>query len=238
MNIHKSILFLLIFIISATFMSSDKTMSKNEPIAKTGLAQATTSQLYYPATASLPALDSFINSVMNGKATQVVGVYVPGTLALPTVQQPATQPNFVSREPETTTQFLAASRFQTIGFLAHNYLAGTHFFDLKMFQTVIVIYGNGKLGYYQIVDIQKYQALTPNSPHSDFVDLNGPVNNHLTAGDLFDRVYAKGDRVIFQTCILNNGEPSWGRMFIIATPMRLDTNLSISPSRSHFLNVF
>jgi hypothetical protein len=40
----------------------------------------------------------------------------------------------------------------------------------------------------------------------------------LTTEQMFNKAY-RGDRhVTFQTCIEANGEPSWGRLFVIATP--------------------
>jgi phage tail protein X len=41
----------------------------------------------------------------------------------------------------------------------------------------------------------------------------------LTATDLFNHVYATGDRLVLQTCIANHGQASWGRLFIIAQPV-------------------
>jgi hypothetical protein len=190
-----------------------------------------------PAT-DLPALNDFVQSVMNGNANQVVGVYVPGTVALPIIQQPRNDANFVSRDPEIITQFDAASRFKTIGLLAHNYLAGTHFYNMRMDQVVIVVYGNGRLSYYRISEVQQFQALTPNSPQSDFLDLGHPNSGTMSAGDLFNRMYTQGDRVVFQTCILANGDSSWGRMFVIATPLEAGSVMQQSPLRARFLTLF
>lgn len=181
------------------------------------------------APAASPALEAFAQSLVNGNTNQVVGVYVQGTLALPVLQQPNDNPNYVSTEDETVTQFAAANRFHTIGLLAHNYLAGTHFSNLKISDVVVVVYGNGDKKYYQVNKVERYQALSPTSPQSDFVDLNDGKNTRLTAGDVFSHVYTQGDQVVFQTCILNNGDPSWGRLFITAVPMRNQPTSYVSP---------
>lgn len=184
------------------------------------------------------ALNSFVQNIENGKREDVVGVFVPGTLALRIRQQPDNNANFVSTEPEIITQFNAASSFKTIGLLAHNYLAGTHFYDLKKDQTVIIVYGDGNLKYYKVNQIQRYQALTPTSPQSDFVDLNNTSEQRLSAGDVFQRIYTNGNQVVFQTCILNNGDPSWGRLFIIATPVENGPSTMAVPQHSRFFAFF
>lgn len=176
------------------------------------------------------ALNSFVQTVANGSPNQVVGVYVDNVLALPIVQQPSDNPNFVSTQPETITQFAAAGRFKTIGLLAHNYLAGTHFTDLQKDQVVTVVYGDGSLKYYRVSKVERYQALSPESPQSDFIDLNNGLNTRMSAGDVFGRIYTQGDVVVFQTCILNNGDPSWGRLFITATPIPAPVSYAVPAS--------
>jgi hypothetical protein len=178
-----------------------------------------------------PDLDSFAHSVLNGNANQVAGIYVSGVLALPVRQQPNDNPNFVSTDDGVVTQFAAASRFRTIGLLAHNYLAGTLFSNLKLSQVVSVIFGDGHMKTYRINKVERYQALSPTSPQSDFIDLNDGKNSRLTAGDVFQRIYTQGDSVVFQTCILNNGDPSWGRLFITAIPVETSPSTFVSPAR-------
>ncbi|MGD2252443.1 MAG: hypothetical protein PVF70_05940 [Anaerolineales bacterium] len=159
----------------------------------------------------------FIASVMNGNADQVVGVYVPGVLSLPIVQQPSGNSGFVSTKPAVVTQFGMAAKYGTIGLLAHNTLSGDAFFNLRSGQYVDIIYGDGAVKKYQIFEILQYQALSPNSPYSDFLDLaNG--NRRQSARDLFYQVYTGGDRVVFQTCIAANGVLTWGRHFVIGFP--------------------
>jgi hypothetical protein len=124
---------------------------------------------------------------------------------------------FVTREPNMTTQFALASKFGTVGLLAHNDLAGEQFSGIELDQFAILVYGDGHVEYYTISEVQKYQALSPNSTYSDFINLDNS-NERLTASDLFNRIYAPGGRLVLQTCIAGHGDPSWGRMFIVATP--------------------
>ena len=56
----------------------------------------------------LPSLNNFVDSLINGQSNTLRGVYVPGFLALPIVQQPRGNTGFVSEKPGTATQFQLA----------------------------------------------------------------------------------------------------------------------------------
>ena len=170
-----------------------------------------------PAAPQMPSSEAFIASVADGQAGVVRGVYVPGVLALPVRQQPADNPTYVSPEAGTATQFASAAALGVTGLLAHNYLAGAEFFKLAAGQDVLVVYGDGAVKLYRVTAIYRYQALDPYSPYSNFVDLS--TGEMKSVGEVFTQVYAGGDHVTFQTCIANNGNPSWGRLFVIATPV-------------------
>ena len=168
--------------------------------------------------AALPALDQFRLTLENGQPKLLVGIYVPGVMALSVSQQPAGQPGYVSSTPDTVTQFNLAAGFNTLGLLAHNSLAGKDFSKLAEQQEVILIYGDGSLKYYSVIETNRYQALNPYSPFSDFLNLDRP-GKKLSATQLFKRIYGPGNRLVFQTCIEANGNPSWGRLFITAVPI-------------------
>lgn len=180
------------------------------------------------------ALEEFVASVVNGDPNMVVGVYIPGVLARPVGQQPKDNAGFVTRESDKVTQFDLARRYGTVGILAHNDLAGAEFANIKLNSYAIVVYGDGRLDYYVVRAIEKYQALSPTSTDSDFVNLDGS-NELLSASKLFSRIYGAGDRLVLQTCILANGDPSWGRMFIIAPPATSQV-LSVVKETSFLLN--
>ena len=75
----------------------------------------------------LPSLNNFVDNLFNGQAKSARGVYVPGFMALPIVQQPSGNTGFVSEQPGTATQFQLAQRYGVLGLLAHNYLSGREF---------------------------------------------------------------------------------------------------------------
>lgn len=164
----------------------------------------------------LPNFSEFSNAVQDGRADLVRGVYVPNVLALPVVQQPYGSPGFVSRENEETTQFRMANSYGNIGLLAHNYLSGKSFFDLEVGNEVRLVYGDGKVETFIVAEVLRYQALQPHSVHSSFRDLK--TDEVLSVEKMFKRVYLGDRHVTFQTCIEQDGELSWGRLFVLAIP--------------------
>jgi hypothetical protein len=171
------------------------------------------------APAGMPALNDFAASVLNGNARQVVGVYVSGQFALPILQQPANNPAFVPAQLGVAAQFGMAADYNTIAFLAHNTLSGEEFFKLQRLDEVVVIYGDGSRQTYVVTNLAHYQALSPNSPYSNFVNLDQPGEPTLSAADVFTKIYMPGKRVVFQTCIRSGREASWGRLFVTAVPL-------------------
>ncbi len=168
---------------------------------------------------SLPTISHFVQSLQLSSSEKVTGVYIPNTFAFNVVQQPAGNPAYVSSAEDVITQFSMASNYGSIGLMAHNNLAGATFEKVIPGQTIVVIYGDGTLDYYHITAIEKYQALNPTSPYSQFVNLdtNGAV---MSAEDLFMHVYANAGTLVLQTCIANGNQASWGRMFILAEPIQ------------------
>jgi hypothetical protein len=165
---------------------------------------------------SLPSFSTFAESVQDGKADTLKGVYVSEVLALPVVQQPVGNPGFVSQSPNVVTEFGMANEVGNVGLLAHNHLAGQLFTNLNVGNEVKLVYGDGKVEYFIVTETLKYQALEPYSPYSEFRDLE--TDQSVTAVELFRQVY-RGDRhVTFQVCIEANGVDAWGRLFVIAQP--------------------
>lgn len=168
------------------------------------------------ASEDVPALISFVNQVKNGQAGELRGLYVPELLAIPVIQQPAGDHEFVSPRNNTVTQFGLASRYGSTGLLAHNYLAGQDFSLLEKNQKLHLVYGDGQVTTFVITEILQYQALEPDSTSSGFVGLED--NTLLTTAELFAQVYHGDGTVVLQTCISRDNDLSWGRLFVIAEP--------------------
>lgn len=181
--------------------------------------------LSYPVSAAskstagnpLPDFATFVEQVQSGEADVLRGVYVPEVLALPVSQQPAGQPHYVSSKDGEATQFSTASEYGNIGLLAHNHLSGDSFSQLAEGQEVRLVYGDGKVEYFIVTELLRFQALQPKSAWSQFRDVTD--DRVLSAGQMFDRVYSGGRHVTFQTCIRANGNWNWGRLFVLAMPL-------------------
>jgi hypothetical protein len=165
----------------------------------------------------VPSLPSFIESIKDGNANMVRGIYVEGLIAFPVIQQPYGNPGFVSSEASVVTQFSMASEVGNLGLLAHNHLAGATFSQLKPGDTIILVYGDGHTQGFVVEGLQQYKATDPLSPYSYFKDLSSDAS--LSALDLFNKVYRGDYHLTLQTCIDNEGNASWGRLFIIAKPI-------------------
>ena len=165
---------------------------------------------------STPNFTEFSQSVQNGRADLLTGVYVSKVMALPVVQQPYGYASFVSNNDGEATQFRMASQFGNVGLLAHNHLSGETFSQLAVGQEVRLVYGDGQVEYFVIAEVLRYQALQPTSPYSSFSNLD--KDEVLSAENMFKRVYFGERHVTFQTCIEAEGNLSWGRLFVIAIP--------------------
>lgn len=169
-----------------------------------------------PVAEQQSSFNDFVASVTNGKANKVAGVYVDGVLAYAVTGQNG-DAAYVTTNPAEVTQFGLAAQYGSTAFLAHNYLAGARFSQLSEGQIVTLVYGNGSTANYVIDAVRQFQALSPDSTQSRFVDLNS--GDELSASNLFYQMYNSDNSVVFQTCIANDGVSTWGRLFVIAVPL-------------------
>ncbi len=196
----------------------------NKQIQKTFVAFALLIGLVLPLRSAsaaggeaLPAFSGFVATVMDGETNVVRGVYVPGVLALRVMQQPADDPESVLRMDGVVTQFGEAALNHVIGLLAHDDLAGVSFSNLRIGQEVRIVYGDGRVEYYMVNRLARFQAPQPGSRDKNYVDLDS--NIPYTAQDIFSMFYDGDVHVTFQTCILQDGNSSWGRLFVTAIPI-------------------
>ncbi|MDK2980544.1 MAG: hypothetical protein PWQ55_891 [Chloroflexota bacterium] len=166
----------------------------------------------------LPIFDQFIADVKTGEAGRVVGIWVEGVLALEVVYQPATNPGYVSTDDEIATYFLYPwQKAGNHGLLAHNYLAGRYFFNLQVGDIISLVWGDGNYEDFEITQIKDFQALQPDNPYSNFIDLDS--GEQLTVNNVFLEVYMGDYHTTLQTCIAQGNETEWGRQFVLAPPL-------------------
>lgn len=168
------------------------------------------------AKSAIPDFPDFYNPIQNGQEDVLRGVFVPNVMALPVVQQPADDPYYVSNHDGEATQFSIASQYGNIGLLAHNNLSGKSFSKLSVGQDVELVYGDGRIEKFVVTEVLHFQALQPQSQQSIFLNLD--YSEILSANQMFNRVYTGNYHLTFQTCIKANGNTSWGRLFVVATP--------------------
>lgn len=148
----------------------------------------------------------------------VSGVYFGENRFLRVVDQPSGKPGYISSISNTATNFQLASRYGNIGLIAHNYLGGRIFNDLKIGDKIYIMDGFGRKKNYRVIEMLRYQAVNPRSTRSNFINLE---NKQLcTATDVFKRVYTGKHHLVLQTCIKKGKNQEWGRIFIIAQPLR------------------
>lgn len=159
-----------------------------------------------------------------GEATQsntLSELVLDDSTTLKITTQPTGNSNFVSPLSNTLTEFQLALEYDTFGLLAHNYLAGRYFFQILPGQEIKLVYSDNRTATFKVTQIKKYQALSPNSPVSDFTDL--ATGEYLTASQLFRKMYGDhSGHLILQTCIYANQNPTWGRLFVVAEPMTVE----------------
>jgi len=164
---------------------------------------------------TFPSLTQFVSTVKNGNS-QITGVYVEKLMAKPVIQQPQGNYEFISNDPNTITQFMLTTP-EVIGLLAHNYLSGKSFFDIKIGDSIFIIDGYGGVAEYQVVEIDSYQV-TKIDGVVKYLDIND--YQILDAAQLFAKFYMGEKHLTLQTCIAKEGDPVWGRLFITAIPVK------------------
>ena len=177
-----------------------------------------------------PELQAFVDVVHTGQADVLTGVFVDQAFSMPVVQQPKGQAGFISSTDGTVTDFRLARNYGSTGLIAHNYLGGKLFDQFTVGQTLYLVYGDSEVVAYSVVRIDRYQALSPNSPYSDFVNLDEDEGT-ISAEDLFYKMYGQEEAVVFQTCIEQDGNSTWGRLFITAVPLYYfpDVGMAVDP---------
>lgn len=143
---------------------------------------------------------------------------IPDTPPITIEQQPKGDYSYVSNKANTVTQFgMSKDEGGALGYLAHNTKAGELFSKLKVGDTIGVLseVPTTRGGYSKKVkDIRKFQALSPNSTNSAFVEIG--TGKQYTADELYKEMYTNAGNLILQTCITQDGNDNWGRMFIVA----------------------
>jgi hypothetical protein len=216
----------VIFVSFFVFLSQNHLNSIITPITGNYHIKQTQTE-FSQATLNFPEFYPFFEEVTKTESVssdELVGIFAPGNFEFKIIQQPLNHPEYVSEQEDSLTEFSLAKSETSTGLLAHNYLAGKHFSNLEIEDLLITISADKTISVYQITEISSYQALQPENPYSYFKDTNNPTQL-LTSTALFKEIYRDSQTLVLQTCIAQDGQPSWGRLFIKAVLVE-NTNLS------------
>jgi len=145
----------------------------------------------------------------------VTNVSIPRLFSYQVVQQPKKDAGFVSLEGQRVTEFGQALIYGgSRGLLADNKLAGSIFSSVSIGNIITVDYADGTYEDFVVTRLRHFQALSPTSPYSNFIDLSD--GRFYTASALFYDTYGLTGKLILQTCIVKDGDWAWGRMFIVS----------------------
>jgi hypothetical protein len=164
---------------------------------------------------TFPTLEEFISQIVSGQGSEWRGLYAAEKFTARIVQQPPSNYTFISLEQGVLTQYMLAEE-DVIGLLAHNTHAGQYYFLLSHGDSFYLIADDATIRLYQVLQIDRYQALQPNSNTSDYKNLQ--TGEILTTAQIFARYYMGEPHVTLQTCIAQNGLTNWGRLFVVAQP--------------------
>lgn len=159
--------------------------------------------------------------------TLPVTVSVEGLFTLTVRTQPAGQPGYVSRAREAVTLFGMAYQYGTTALLAHADLVGDKFTRLVPGTHLRVAYGDGSTRHYQVKTQRRFKATRPTDPYSRFIDLE--TGRELDGDTLFRQVYMNEGGLVLQTCLAAEGNPAWGRLFVIAERVHYNHQVAFQP---------
>jgi len=159
-------------------------------------------------------LEEFLASVTNGEADQITGLYIQGFGGFNVIQPSAGNDGSVSSEEGVLTQYLRPASNRVIGLLAHNFASGRWFDQFQTGNTLYVLFGDGRQEIYRLTGKERFQALNGNSPTSNFIDLSTGL--HRSAMQVYQQNYSGKPHLTLQTCIQNEDNKNWGRLFLLA----------------------
>lgn len=212
------VILLLGFFIAANNVSSPRVPVTGTPISEPVKMDTFSGySLLYGVQPDKVSISQFVNSVSDGQSSSIRGIYATDVFALQVVQQPTGNAGYVSPTGGVATQFSMASNYGSIGLLAHNYAAGSDFFDLTFGNIIQVVYGDGHIELYKVTSIYRYQALSPYSSSSQFEDTY--TGARYSASEVFYQMYSGEHHLTLQTCIQQGDVDAWGRLFVVAYPL-------------------
>lgn len=165
-------------------------------------------------------LKEFAGILKGGNPERVAGLFAPGVGRYYIVQQAPGQNSRVSPVAGVLTQFMMPASGGVIGLLGHNYAAGKRFTLFKPGDHVYLVYGDGSVQPYRLMEFQQYQAVDPDDPGSRLINLAS--GKFFSAAEVYQQIYTGAPRLVLQTCLTRDDNLKWGRLFILAEKIQQD----------------
>jgi len=159
-------------------------------------------------------IEYLLETQINGNAAQVVGSIVEGMFISPVMQQPESDPTWISNTENSLTSFQNARLTGDIGLAAYSHQAGSKFFDLALGKTILIVMGDGTFLLYQVDSIMQFQAIEPGNPESAYI--HPTTSEILTPTQLEQALYDGSGRLVFQTDISKDRIAHWGILVVTA----------------------
>jgi hypothetical protein len=168
------------------------------------------------------SLEEAIRRFKDG-TTDVKAIYSKDSFLFGVVQQPPGLDSFVSPYDQILTQFMMPDKM--VAFLAHNQSkAGDAISNIRYGEEIYQINGDGKTEKYTITGRILARAIIPLSPYSPFVLIDENLNDisgTFSAKELYEKIYRNSEiDIVFLTCIENERDINWGRLFVIGRKMK------------------
>ncbi len=167
----------------------------------------------------LGRLDFGLSPIFSRAASEnltVEKVFAPRVFEFQVIQQPENEDGYVSPVPEIVTQYRLPTQEGVAALIAHNYLAGRKFYELKPGAQIWLFFDDHSARSYRITQISKFRKVSPALLTSDLVDLVDQTT--LTSNQAYDRFYTGAQHLTLQTCLEGNGRLDYGLMFVVAEP--------------------
>src|SRR3989304_6157642 len=116
--------------------------------------------------------------------------------------------NQASTQPRNFTLYLNGSQNDSLAIIAHTELAGSHFSELQGGDRLIVYVG-GEWREFLVYSFRRMQVVG-----DGYMDLG--TGDQLTEEALFAEIFNHAGHLVLQTCITQDENPTWGRLFITA----------------------
>lgn len=138
-------------------------------------------------------------------------VYISGVLDLKVEPQLNGDNLEITNDPEIVNQYSLA-KGGTVALMAHNYLAGQYFYQIREGDVVLLDFRDGHSRKYVVTDIIEFQRL-------NLLFISTETLQVYSERQFLNTFFQSRDYLVFMTCLEKSGNVSWGVTLFIALPL-------------------